>query len=155
RDESMTYSCGIFSRGASSLEEAQHTKLDLVAQKLGLAEGMRVLDVGCGWGSFAIHAARDSGVSVTGVTLSAPQAALARKRVSDAGLDDRVEIRVADYRELPRSSFDAIASIGMSEHVGERQIDLYASSLFELLRPGGRLLNPAVAALAHAHQPLK
>jgi cyclopropane-fatty-acyl-phospholipid synthase len=126
-----------------------------VAQKLGLREGMRVLDVGCGWGSFAIHAAREYGASVTGVTLSAPQAELARRRVSEAGLDGRVEVRVADYRELPRSSFDAIASIGMAEHVGERQIDLYASSLLELLRPGGRLLNHAIAALDPDDEPLK
>jgi cyclopropane-fatty-acyl-phospholipid synthase len=154
-DESMTYSCAIFSRGARTLEEAQREKLELVAQKLGLREGMRVLDVGCGWGSFAIHAAREHGVSVTGVTLSPPQAELARKRASDAGVDDRVEILVADYRELPSASFDAIASIGMSEHVGERQIDLYARSLLSLLRPGGRLLNHAIAALDPEHKPLE
>jgi cyclopropane-fatty-acyl-phospholipid synthase len=154
-DESMTYSCAIFSRGASTLEEAQRAKLDLVARKLGLQPGMRVLDVGCGWGSFPIHAAREYGVSVTGVTLSPPQAELARKRVSEAGLDGRVEILVVDYRQLPPDSFDAIASIGMAEHVGERQIDLYASSLHALLRPGGRLLNHAIAALDPEDEPLK
>jgi cyclopropane-fatty-acyl-phospholipid synthase len=152
-DESMTYSCAIFSRGAQTLEDAQHTKLELVAGKLGLAPGMRVLDVGCGWGSFAIHAAGNHGVSVTGVTLSAPQAELARKRVTEAGVDHLVDIRVADYRELPRTSFDAIASIGMSEHVGDSQIDLYARSLHSLLRPGGLLLNQAVAALDPDHEP--
>ena len=119
----MTYSCAIFSRGAQTLEEAQLTKLDLVASKLDLKPGMRLLDVGCGWGSFAIHAARDYGVKVTGVTLSPAQAELAREKVMEAGLGDEVEIRVADYRQLPRSSFDAIASIGMSEHVGDTQID--------------------------------
>jgi cyclopropane-fatty-acyl-phospholipid synthase len=154
-DESMTYSCAIFSRGAQTLEEAQLTKLDLVAGKLRLEPGMEVLDVGCGWGSFAIHAARQYGARVTGITLSEPQAALARERVSVAGLDGMVEIRVTDYRELRSSSFDAIASIGMSEHVGERQIDRYAASLFGLLRPGGTLLNHAISALDPAAEPLR
>ena len=153
-DESMTYSCGIFSRGARTLEDAQRTKLDLVASKLELQAGMRVLDVGCGWGSFAIHAAREYGVEVTGITLSEPQAELARERVNKAGMGERVEIRVADYRELPAASFDAVASIGMSEHVGERQIDRYAASLFGLLRPGGLLLNHAIAALDPNDRPL-
>jgi cyclopropane-fatty-acyl-phospholipid synthase len=154
-DESMTYSCAIFSRGAQTLEDAQRTKLELVAGKLGLAPGMRVLDVGCGWGSFAIHAAKNHGVSVTGVTLSAPQAELARKKVAEAGVEDRVEIRVADYRQLPSTSFDAIASVGMAEHVGASQIDLYARSLHALLRPGGLLLNHAIAALDPDHKPLE
>jgi cyclopropane-fatty-acyl-phospholipid synthase len=154
-DESMTYSCAIFSRGAQTLEQAQETKLELVARKLGLREGMRVLDVGCGWGSFAIHAARHHGVSVTGVTLSPPQAELARRMAAAAGVGEQVEILVADYRQLPRSSFDAIASIGMAEHVGESQIDLYARSLFALLRPGGRLLNHAIAALDPDHAPME
>jgi cyclopropane-fatty-acyl-phospholipid synthase len=152
-DESMTYSCAIFSRGAETLAEAQRTKLELVAGKLELKPGMRVLDVGCGWGSFAIHAAREHGVEVLGITLSELQAELARKRVADAGVADQVEIRVADYRRLPSGSFDAIASIGMSEHVGERQVDVYASSLFGLLRPGGVLLNHAIAALDPGHDP--
>jgi len=154
-DESMTYSCAIFSRGARTLEDAQRVKLELVASKLGLEPGMRVLDVGCGWGSFAIHAARNHGVSVTGVTISPPQAELARRKVAEAGVAEQVEIRLADYRQLPRSSFDAIASIGMAEHVGERQIDLYARSLFALLRPGGLLLNHAIAALDPDHKPLE
>jgi cyclopropane-fatty-acyl-phospholipid synthase len=153
-DESMTYSCAIFSNGAQTLQEAQRTKLDLVARKLELKSGMRLLDVGCGWGSFAIHAARHYGVSVTGLTLSPAQAELARAKVRQAGLGDRVEIRVADYRQLPRSPFDAIASIGMAEHVGESQIDLYAKSLFTLLRPGGLLLNHAIAALDPDDAPL-
>jgi cyclopropane-fatty-acyl-phospholipid synthase len=146
-DESMTYSCAIFSRGAETLEDAQRTKLDLVASKLALQPGMRLLDVGCGWGSFAIHAATHYGVTVTGLTLSPSQAELAREKVAQAGLSEQVEIRVADYRELAGGSFDAIASIGMSEHVGESQIDRYAKSLFGLLRPGGVLLNHAIAAL--------
>ena len=146
-DESMTYSCAIYSRGAQTLKDAQRTKLELVASKLDLKPGMALLDVGCGWGSFAIHAARHHGVTVTGLTLSPSQAELARERVAAAGLSEQVEIRVADYRELPRAAYDAIASIGMSEHVGDSQIDRYAASLFGLLRPGGVLLNHAIAAL--------
>ncbi len=146
-DDSMTYSCAIYSKGAETLEDAQLAKLDLIAGKLALEPGMRLLDVGCGWGSFAIHAAKNYGVTVTGVTLSPSQAELARENVTEAGLSEQVEIRVADYRELPGGSFDAIASIGMSEHVGESQIDNYAKSLFALLRPGGVLLNHAIAAL--------
>ena len=154
-DESMTYSCGIFSRGATTLQEAQRAKLELIAGKLKLEPGMRLLDVGCGWGSFAIHAAREHGVIVTGVTISPSQAELARERVEEAGVADRVDIRLSDYRELPGGSFDAISSIGMTEHVGDSQIDLYAKSLFKLLTPGGLLLNHAIAALDPDHNPLE
>jgi len=153
-DESMTYSCAIFSRGAQTLEQAQLAKLELIAGKLELEPGMRVLDVGCGWGSFAIHAAREHGVSVLGITLSERQAALARERVAAAGVADQVEIRVADYRALESASFDAIASIGMAEHVGDNQIDRYALTLFGLLRPGGVLLNHAIALLDPGADPL-
>jgi cyclopropane-fatty-acyl-phospholipid synthase len=146
-DESMTYSCAIFSRGAATLEEAQHAKLDLVCKKLALTEGERVLDVGCGWGACAIHAARDYGVTVVGITLSPPQAELARRRGAEAGLSDKVEIRVADYRDLHGERYDAIASIGMVEHVGESQIDVYADKLARLLGPNGRLLNHGIAHL--------
>jgi cyclopropane-fatty-acyl-phospholipid synthase len=148
-DDSMTYSCAIFSRGATTLEDAQATKLELICSKLGLEPGQRVLDVGCGWGSFAIHAAGRHGVSVTGITLSEPQAARARERAEAAGVGDRVEIRVADYRDLAGERFDAIASIGMVEHVGEAQIDVYARQLAGLLRPNGRLLNHGIARLRH------
>ncbi len=153
-DESMTYSCAIFSKGAQTLEEAQRTKLELTAGKLDLQPGMRVLDVGCGWGSFAMHIAREHEVEVVGITLSEQQAALARERVAQAGLSEQIEIRVQDYRQLPKASFDAIASIGMSEHVGEAQIDVYARTLFSLLRPGGKLLNHAIAALDPDATPL-
>jgi cyclopropane-fatty-acyl-phospholipid synthase len=146
-DASMTYSCAFFSRGADTLEEAQEAKLDLVSRKLGLEPGQRVLDVGCGWGSFAIHAATRYGVRVLGITLSEPQAELARRRVAELGLEDRVEIRIADYRALEDGPFDAIASIGMVEHVGASQIDVYAKRLAALLRPGGRLLNHGIARL--------
>jgi cyclopropane-fatty-acyl-phospholipid synthase len=146
-DSSMTYSCALFSRGATTLEAAQEAKLELVCTKLGLKEGERVLDVGCGWGSFAIHAARHHGVRVLGVTLAERQAELARERVREAGVDDRVEIRIADYREVVEDPFDAIVSIGMVEHVGEERIDLYAQRLAGLLVPGGRLLNHGIAKL--------
>jgi cyclopropane-fatty-acyl-phospholipid synthase len=146
-DRSMTYSCAYFSGGAETLEEGQEAKLELVCRKLGLREGERVLDVGCGWGSFAIHAASRYGVRVLGVTLAEQQAQLARDRVQAAGLSDRVEIRPADYREVMDEPFDAISSIGMVEHVGEERIDLYSSRLADLLRPGGRLLNHGIAKL--------
>ena len=152
-DDSMTYSCALFSQGASSLEEAQEAKLELVAHKLDLRQDERVLDVGCGWGSFALHAAGRYGAQVVGVTLSEPQAELARDRVRQAGLEDRIEIRVADYRELPGEQFDAVVSIGMVEHVGEERIDLYARRLYELLRPGGRLLNHGIAKLKDLDTP--
>jgi len=149
-DKTMTYSCAIFSRGATTLEEAQETKLELVCTKLGLEPGQRVLDVGSGWGSFAIHAAKRHGVQVVGITLSEPQARLAREHAEEAGVSDLVEFRVMDYRELAGESFDAIASIGMVEHVGERQIDAYARTLAGLLPTGGRLLNHGIAYLSHS-----
>jgi cyclopropane-fatty-acyl-phospholipid synthase len=145
--ESLTYSCALFSRGASTLEEAQEAKLELVCQKLGLSAGQRVLDVGCGWGSFAIHAAANHGASVLGITLSEPQAALARSRAADRGLADRVEFRVMDYRDLTGEPFDAVASIGMVEHVGAAQIDVYARQLARLVKPGGQVMNHGIARL--------
>ncbi len=148
-DRSMTYSCAIFSRGAETLEEAQEEKLDLVCRKLELSEGDRVLDVGSGWGSFAIHAAQRYGARVLGITLSEPQAGLARQRAEEAGVGDKVEFRVMDYRDLTGERFDKIASIGMVEHVGEERIDLYAQRLADLLRPGGRLLNHGISRLRH------
>jgi cyclopropane-fatty-acyl-phospholipid synthase len=146
-DRSMTYSCAYFSGGAGTLEEAQEAKLELVCKKLGLRDGERVLDIGCGWGSFAIHAASRHGVRVVGVTLSEPQAQLGRERAREAGVADRVDLRVADYREVSERPFDAIASIGMVEHVGEERIDLYAQRIAGLLGPGGRLLNHGIAKL--------
>jgi cyclopropane-fatty-acyl-phospholipid synthase len=148
-DASMTYSCALFSDGAGTLEAAQEAKLELVCRKLGLESGSRVLDIGCGWGSFAIHAASRHGARVVGITLSQPQAELARRRIAELGLGDRIEIRVTDYRALVDEPFDAIASIGMVEHVGADQIDLYARQAARLLRPGGRLLNHGIARLRH------
>jgi len=148
-DDSMTYSCAIFSRGATTLEQAQDAKRELVCAKLALSEGDTLLDVGCGWGAFAIHAASKHGARVVGITLSEAQAAEARRRIADAGMSDRVEIRVMDYRDIGGERFDAIASIGMVEHVGENRIDLYARQLAGLLKPGGRLLNHGIARLRH------
>lgn len=141
----MVYSCAVYDSEDSSLEAAQEAKLDLVCRKLGLQPGMRVLDVGCGWGSFALHAAERYGVSVVGVTISTEQAELVRKRVADAGLTERVDIRIQDYRDIDDGPFDAISSIGMSEHVGREQLPRYVSQLHSLLRPGGRLLNHAIS----------
>jgi cyclopropane-fatty-acyl-phospholipid synthase len=149
-DDSMTYSCAVFSRGAETLEAAQEEKLEMVARKLALKEGDRVLDVGCGWGSFPLWAATRHGASVVGITLSPPQAERARERAEAAGAGGRVEIRVMDYRDLAGERFDAIASIGMVEHVGEAQIDVYARTLAGLLEPGGRLLNHGIARLRHS-----
>ncbi|MET7774475.1 class I SAM-dependent methyltransferase [Streptomyces mirabilis] len=141
---SMVYSCAYWEDGGT-LEDAQRDKLELIAQKLDLRPGQRLLDVGCGWGSMAIHAAREHGVSVVGVTLSHEQAAYARKRVADEGLTDRVEIRVQDYRDVADGPYDAISSIGMAEHVGAERYLEYAEVLYRLLKPGGRLLNHQIA----------
>ena len=146
---SLIYSCAIWSRGADTLEEAQETKLELVCTKLALQEGDRLLDVGCGWGGFAVHAAKHHGAHVTGITLSAPQAERARRLAQDEGVADRVDIRVQDYRAMAGERFDAIASIGMVEHVGAANIDTYAQTLAGLLGPGGRLLNHGIARLRH------
>ncbi|MEA2406538.1 MAG: cyclopropane-fatty-acyl-phospholipid synthase [Thermoleophilaceae bacterium] len=145
--DSLTYSCALFSRGAKTLEEAQEAKLEMVCTKLALQPGQRVLDVGCGWGSFALHAAANHDVSVVGITLSEPQAALGRQRAAERGLSERVDIRVADYRALTDEPFDAVASIGMVEHVGNAQIDVYARQVARMVKPGGRVLNHGIARL--------
>ncbi|CAL9532996.1 class I SAM-dependent methyltransferase [Streptomyces sp. enrichment culture] len=144
---SMVYSCAYWPAPPpeATLEQAQHDKLELVARKLDLRPGQRLLDVGCGWGSMAIHAAREHGVNVVGITLSQEQAAYARKRIAEEGLTDRVEIRVQDYRDVADGPYDAISSIGMAEHVGSERYLEYATVLHELLRPGGRLLNHQIA----------
>ncbi len=142
---SMVYSCAYWQGPDDTLEAAQYDKLDLVCRKLGLRPGMRLLDVGCGWGSMALHAAQHYGVSVVGITLSQEQAAYARKRAADEGLTDRVEIRVQDYRDLRDGPFDAISSIGMAEHVGAQRYLEYATHLHGLLDVGGRLLNHQIS----------
>ncbi|MDN3023082.1 cyclopropane-fatty-acyl-phospholipid synthase family protein [Streptomyces sp. S.PB5] len=142
---SMVYSCAYWETPEGTLEDAQRDKLELVCRKLALTPGQRLLDVGCGWGSMAIHAAREHGVSVIGITLSHEQAAYARKRVAEEGLADRIEIRVQDYRDVSDGPFDAISSIGMAEHVGAERYLEYARDLYALLAPGGRLLNHQIA----------
>jgi cyclopropane-fatty-acyl-phospholipid synthase len=162
----MTYSCARFSDETMTLEEAQTAKHELVSRKLGLPElaltardagfagtaagnraPARLLDIGCGWGSMAIHAAALHGAQVVGITLSSAQAELARRRVGEAGLDGAVEIRVQDYRDLAGETFDAISSIGMFEHVGARRMSAYFDTVVRLLRPGGRLLNHAISSV--------
>jgi cyclopropane-fatty-acyl-phospholipid synthase len=143
----MTYSCALFEDGTHTLEDAQRAKLELICRKLELEPGERMLDIGSGWGSLAIHAAREHGASVLGITLSEPQAKLARERAREEGVDDRVEFRVMDYRDLGAERFDSIASIGMVEHVGEAQIDEYARQVAGVLEPGGRVLNHGIVAV--------
>jgi cyclopropane-fatty-acyl-phospholipid synthase len=147
---SMVYSCAYWTQPFSeryTLQDAQTDKLDLVCTKLGLRPGMRLLDVGCGWGSLALRAASEYGASVVGVTVSQEQADLARARVRDAGLGDQIEIRLQDYRDVSDGPFDAISSVGMSEHVGRAQLVAYARTLHDQLVPGGRLLNHAIASV--------
>lgn len=142
---SLTYSCAYWADESFDLTRAQAAKYELVSLKLGLRPGMRLLDVGCGWGSMALHAATEHGAQVVAVTLSPEQATLARRRVEEAGLTDRVDIRIQDYREITDRPFDAISSIGMFEHVGPERAAEYLDDLFGLLRPGGRLLNHAIS----------
>ncbi len=147
--QSMTYSCARFAEPGMTLAEAQASKHDLVCRKLGLHErpGRRLLDVGCGWASMAMHAAEHYDARVVGVTISREQAESARRRVEAAGLADRVEVRLLDYRDLRGERFDAISSIGMSEHVGKAKTSSYFSTLSSLLVPGGRLLNHAISSV--------
>lgn len=141
---SLTYSCAYWTRPGASLEDAQDAKHELICRKLALGPEHRLLDIGCGWGSMAIHAARHHGARVVGVTLSQEQAALARRRVSEAGLDGAVEIRLQDYRAIADGPFDAVSSIGMFEHVPSAQVRTYLEAVRALLRPGGRMLNHAI-----------
>ena len=145
---SMVYSCAYFDSAADTLEQAQDRKLDVVCRKLRLAAGESLLDVGCGWGSLVLHAAANYGVRAVGVTLSEPQAELARERIRDAGLAERCEIRVQDYREVSDGPYDKVASIGMYEHVGASRLDRYMGRLRRLVRPGGLVLNHGIVRLA-------
>ena len=144
---SLVYSCAYFEDPEDTLEAAQERKLELICRKLRLQPGERLLDIGCGWGSLLIHAAGRHGVRAVGVTLSEEQAALARERVRDAGLADRVEVRVADYREVHDGPYDKVASVGMVEHVGLANLGAYAQTIARLLRPGGLALNHGIAQL--------
>ncbi|HEY2442286.1 MAG TPA: class I SAM-dependent methyltransferase [Streptosporangiaceae bacterium] len=141
---SMAYTCACYPREDATLEEAQAYKFGLVARKLGLQPGMRLLDVGCGWGSMVIHAAREYGVKALGVTLSAQQAQWANNAIKEAGLSELAEVRHLDYRDVPESGFDAVSSIGLTEHIGKAQLPGYFKFLYDKLRPGGRLLNHCI-----------
>ena len=143
----MVYSCAHFSSPEETLEAAEERKLDLICRELALREGERLLDIGCGWGSLLIHAARHYGATGVGVTLSEPQAQLARSRIAGLGLEDRVQIRVQDYREIADGPFDKIASIGMYEHVGRAELGRYVHAVVSLLRPGGLFLNSGITRL--------
>ncbi|MBV8980105.1 MAG: class I SAM-dependent methyltransferase [Acidimicrobiia bacterium] len=140
----MTYSCAVWAHPAVTLDEAQEAKYELISRKLDLQPGMRLLDIGCGWGGMVMHAARHHGVTAVGVTLSQKQAELAEKRIAEAGLGDVVEIRVQDYRDVDDGPYDAISSIGMFEHVGLSQVQEYFDRVHTLLRPHGRFLNHAI-----------
>ncbi|HEY6274959.1 MAG TPA: class I SAM-dependent methyltransferase [Streptosporangiaceae bacterium] len=141
---SMAYTCACYPHPDATLEEAQAYKHDLVARKLGLQPGMRLLDVGCGWGGMVRHAAREYGVKALGVTLSAQQAAWGQRAIEDAGLADLAEVRHLDYRDVPETGFDAVSSIGLTEHIGKARLPAYFSFLYGKLKPGGRLLNHCI-----------
>ena len=140
-EESMAYSSAYFEHPGQSLEDAQRAKLDLVCRKLELEPGMRMLDVGCGWGSLSLHAAEHYGARVTGVTIAAEQKRFIDRRIAERGLEDLVEIRLQDYRDVPeRDHFDGVGSLEMGEHVGEANYPSYAAVLRRTVRPGGRVL---------------
>ena len=141
---SLTYSCAVFDEPSASLEDAQTAKYELICRKLALSPGQRLLDVGCGWGGMLLHAAEHHGVEAVGITLSRRQAERAAKRIAEAGLTDRVSVRVQDYRDVHDGPYDAISSIGMFEHVGEARLAEYFTKLHDLLPPTGRLLNHGI-----------
>jgi cyclopropane-fatty-acyl-phospholipid synthase len=141
---SMAYTCACYPREDATLEEAQANKFDLVARKLGLTAGMRLLDVGCGWGGMVMHAAREYGVKALGVTLSEQQALWAQQAIKKAGLEDLAEVRHLDYRDVPETGFDAVSSIGLTEHIGKQNVPGYFSFLNGKLKVGGRMLNHCI-----------
>jgi cyclopropane-fatty-acyl-phospholipid synthase len=149
--ESMTYTCACYPSEQSSLEQAQTAKYDLVARKLGLQPGMRLLDVGCGWGGMVRHAAREYGVTAIGVTLSSEQATWARGEIERQRLTHLAQVRHLDYRDVTESGFDAVSSIGLTEHIGVRNYPDYFSFLLARLRPGGRLLNHCITRPENRH----
>ena len=149
---SLTYSCAVFNDATETLERAQENKYELICQKLGLQPGMRLLDIGCGWGGMVLHAARRHGVEAVGVTISQNQVDLAGKRVAEAGLTDRVNVRLQDYRDIDDGPFDAICSIGMFEHVGLRRLGTYFDQVSQLLVPGGRVVNHAISRTGTAQR---
>ena len=155
-DQRMVYSCAYFESPETSLDEAQRAKLDHICRKLRLQPGQRMLDIGCGWGALVIHAARHYGVEAVGVTLSDRQLELARRRIADAGLTASVRVECCDYRDLPQrepAGFDRIASVGMFEHVGLKNLPLYFDSVRQLLRPGGVFMNHGITHDTEGWQP--
>ena len=148
-DERMVYSCAYFATAETDLDAAQVSKLDLICRKLRLKEGQRLLDVGCGWGGLVLHAARSYGVDATGITLSAPQVELANQRIAEAGLRESCRVRLLDYREASEEhAFDALVSVGMFEHVGQRMLPRYFEKAARLLKRGGVFLNHGIASRA-------
>jgi cyclopropane-fatty-acyl-phospholipid synthase len=141
---SMTYTCAVYRDPQDSLEEAQAAKYELIAGKLALKPGMRLLDVGCGWGGMVRHAAREHGVKALGVTLSRQQAEWAQAAIEREGLADLAEVRHLDYRDVRHQHFDAVSSIGLTEHIGVHNYASYFTALRDRLRPGGRLLNHCI-----------
>jgi cyclopropane-fatty-acyl-phospholipid synthase len=144
-DKNLVYSCAYFQTPDEALDTAQERKLDTICRKLRLRPGQRLLDIGCGWGGLVIHAAGHYGVDATGITLSQPQADLANERIAKAGLSDRCRVLVRDYREVNEAgAYDALASVGMFEHVGEKMLPTYFSHAWDLLKPGGVFLNHGI-----------
>ncbi len=141
---SMAYTCAVFPSADASLEVAQEEKFDLVARKLGLKPGMKLLDVGCGWGGMVMHAAKNYGVQAIGVTLSEQQALWGERAIKEAGLENSAQIRFSDYRDINETDFDAISSIGLTEHIGRDNYPSYFSFLYEKLKPEGRMLNHTI-----------
>lgn len=148
----MVYSCAYFERPDAPLDEAQTAKLDLVCRKLRLKPGQRLLDVGCGWGSLVMHAARHYGVDATGITLSERQAELAQRRIKEEGLEGSARVEIQDYRETA-GTYDAISSVGMFEHVGPEMLPTYFDHAMRLLRPGGTFLNHGIGSVGGVFKP--
>jgi cyclopropane-fatty-acyl-phospholipid synthase len=148
-DRAMVYSCGYFERAAEDIDEAQQAKLEHICRKLVLQPGERFLDIGCGWGALVIHAARHYGVRAHGITLSSKQLELARARIAAGGLEDRVTVELRDYRELdPATPYDKVASVGMFEHVGLKNLPVYFDTVRRVLKPGGLFMNHGIT---HQH----
>jgi cyclopropane-fatty-acyl-phospholipid synthase len=141
---SMAYTCAVYQSENATLEEAQYAKFDLVARKLGLRPGMRLLDIGCGWGGMVMHAAQHYGVKALGVTLSKQQAEWAQKAIVDRGLSELAEVRHSDYRDVTEGDFDALSSIGLTEHIGDAQLPGYFKFMYDKIRPGARVLNHCI-----------
>ncbi len=153
-DKQMVYSCAYFDTGTESVDQAQEAKLDYICRKLRLQPGERLLDIGCGWGGLVRHAARHYGVKALGITLSEPQAALARQRIVGGGLEHDCRVEIRDYRELDEAPFDKIVSVGMVEHVGHEKLPLYFKQAYKLLKPGGLFLNHGIVTVSSGQQGL-